>query len=251
MDRAIGVFDSGVGGLSVLAEARALLPAEDFVYYGDNGNAPYGEKSEGEIVALTLAAVNVLLGENIKALVIACNTATSAAASILRQRLDIPVIGMEPALKPAQELRHGGRILVMATPATLRLPKFDALMSLYGEGAVPVPVSGLVELIQSAETTPEEIERLVGRILEPYRREHIDAIVLGCTHYLFVRDLIAKVAGPEVKLVDGNLGTARQLKRLLENRGLLRVAGEGCVKMMTSGEKGRYLPLMERLLRGT
>lgn len=248
MKRPIGVFDSGVGGLSVLAEMRALLPAEDFLFYGDNGNAPYGERSEEEIVSLTLAAVDLLLGEGVKALVLACNTATSAAAAILRERLAMPVIGMEPALKPAQALRRGGKILVMATPATLRLPKFDALMAHYGQGAVPVAVRGLVERIQAGEVSGGALEAAVAELLAPYMREPVDAIVLGCTHYVFIREAIAAAAGPDVALVDGNLGTAAQLRRLLERDGLSAERGRGETRLMTSGDPNAYLPVMRTLL---
>jgi glutamate racemase len=227
---------------------RKLLPSERFVFYGDNANAPYGIRQEDEIIALTCAAVDELLARNIKALVLACNTATSAAAPTLRARLSIPVVGMEPALKPAQAMRHGGRILVMATPATLRLPKFDALMRRYGEGAVPAPIRGLVELIQAGETCGEAVENCLHENLAPYLDGSVDAAVLGCTHYLFAKRAIAKVLGPTVELVDGNLGTARQLKRLLEEGGMLREGGEGGMQMLTSGNMEHYLPVMERML---
>lgn len=245
--RPIGVFDSGVGGLSVLAELRAVLPEEDFVFFGDNGNAPYGEREEGEIVTLTLRAVDILLARGVKALVLACNTATSAAAATLRARLAMPVVGMEPALKPAQALRRGGQILVMATPATLRLPKFGGLMTNYGEGAIPVPVQGLVELIQQGEVSGERIESRIGQILRPYRGRPVDAIVLGCTHYIFAREAIARVAGPDVALVDGNRGTALQLRRLLARDGLLEQGGGGVV-LLTSGDEAEHLPIMKNLL---
>ncbi len=246
MERPIGVFDSGVGGLSVLAEMRRLLPREHFIFYGDNANAPYGLKDEGEIVRLTLAAVDILLSTDIKALVLACNTATSAAAPALRARLNIPVIGMEPALKPAQALRHGGKILVMATPATLKLPKFGDLMRLYGEGAVPVPVRGLVERIERGEVSGPETEDLLRETLSPHLREPVDAVVLGCTHYIFAKEAIRKAVGPDARLVDGNLGTARQLARRLE--GQMRQEGEGSVTLLTSGDETACLPLMRRLM---
>ncbi len=244
----VGVFDSGVGGLSVLRELRSLLPGEDFLFYGDNANAPYGERSEAEIVKLTLAAVDVLLRKNIKALVIACNTATSAAAPLLRERLPIPVVGMEPALKPAQALRHGGKILVMATPATLSLPKFVGLMKLYGEGAAPVPVRGLVERIQAGEISGPALEDFLRDLFRPYVAEPVDAAVLGCTHYIFARGAIQNALGADVELVDGNAGTARQLERLLAQSGLLKEAGRGSCTLMTSGDEERYMPLMRKLL---
>ena len=152
MKRAIGFFDSGVGGISMLKSAVKALPNENFIYLGDTKNAPYGVRSEEDIRALTVNCVNKLLERNIKALVIACNTATSAAAQTLRETLTIPVIAMEPALKPAHENRHGGQIIVLATAATLRQQKFRVLMEKYGEGAVLIPGNGIVELVESGAT---------------------------------------------------------------------------------------------------
>ena len=154
MSRAIGMFDSGVGGISVLRDAVRMLPHERFIFYGDNQNAPYGVKTQCEILNCTQRAIQTLLERNVKALVLACNTATAAAAKELRAKLDIPVIGMEPALKPAHFLRHGGQILVLATPATLHMEKFRHLMEQYGEGAVPVEGYGLVECIESGHVAP-------------------------------------------------------------------------------------------------
>lgn len=149
MNDLIGFFDSGVGGVSVLHTARRILPNEHFLYYGDNGHAPYGPKPLEEIRRLSAESVGVLLDRGVKAVVIACNTATSAYAEILRAELKLPVIGMEPALKPAQEARHGGEILVLATQATLTLPKFQRLMKRYGDHVIPVVGRGLVELVEA------------------------------------------------------------------------------------------------------
>lgn len=246
----VGVFDSGMGGLSVLKELRLQLPQERFLFYGDNANAPYGERSEADILRLTESAVERLRQMGIKALVLACNTATSAAAPQLRAKLPFPVVGMEPALKPAQALRHGGRILVMATPATLRLPKFDALMERYGEGAAPVPIHGLVELIQRGVTDGPDMQACLHEQLDVHLSEPVDAVVLGCTHYLFAKDAIQSVVGEHVALVDGNAGTARQLKRLLEAEGLLSLGdAQGGYQLLTSGSTEKYLPVMERLMQ--
>ena len=136
-DAPVGIFDSGVGGISVLREAVRALPHERYIYYGDTAYAPYGTKSADEVLTRVLAISDFLLARRIKALVIACNTATGVAAQALRERLQIPVIGMEPALKPASEMRLGGSILVMATPVTLSQPKFLRLMGQYGEGRLP------------------------------------------------------------------------------------------------------------------
>ena len=195
-DQPIGFFDSGVGGISVLREARALLPREHFIFYGDNAHAPYGSKDEEEIRTLTWDAVQILLAQNIKALVVACNTATSAAAASLRQALTLPVIGMEPALKPATQLRHGGTVLVMATARTLSLPKFQLLMQRYGQDAVPLPCPGLMEFVERGILRGEALTRFLGDLLAPYLDRQVDAVVLGCTHYVFVRDAIAALFPP-------------------------------------------------------
>lgn len=143
----VGVFDSGVGGISVLAAMAKLMPGEHFIYCGDTANMPYGTKPQAEVMTCVRGVIGRLLDRDVKAIVIACNTATSVAAATLRQELTLPIIGMEPALKPAALLRNNGRILVLATPNTLRLPKFQTLMSRWGEGAIPVPCPGLMDLV--------------------------------------------------------------------------------------------------------
>lgn len=245
-DSPIGVFDSGVGGVSVLRDMVRLLPRERFIYYGDNKNAPYGTRSEEEIRALAMNVTSELLKYGIKALVVACNTATSAAIVQLREKLSIPVVGMEPALKPASKLWHGGQVLVLATPATLRQNKFQHLYELYGQNAVIQPCAGLMEFAERGEMEGESIDAYLAECLETYRGTQIDSAVLGCTHYVFLKKAIAK-ALPGVPLIDGNDGTARRLEFLLNERSLLRQTGEGSVMFMTSGEESVYLPRMEML----
>ena len=229
----IGIFDSGLGGISTLNEMRKLLPGERFIYYGDTGNAPYGTKSREEVLQCVRRVVDRLTGERIKALVIACNTATSVAAAQLRRELQIPVIGMEPALKPAHEIRKSGKILVLATPLTLREDKFSRLMSLYGEGAEKVPCDGRVELVEAGDR--EGAKRYLEKVLGRFRLDEVDAVVLGCTHYVFLREMIQSMIPEHIAITDGNAGTARQLRRVLDERGLLNSAGEGSVRLLTSG----------------
>jgi len=245
---AIGVFDSGVGGVSVLRDMARLLPRERFVYYGDNLNAPYGVRSEEEIRSLAMNVADVLMGYDVKALVVACNTATSAAIVQLREKLSIPVVGMEPALKPASELWCGGQVLVLATPATLRQNKFQQLYELYGQKAIIQPCAGLMEFAEREMLEGEEIDAYLNECFAPYRGVQLDAVVLGCTHYVFLKKAIAK-ALPGVPLVDGNSGTARRLEFLLKERNLLREEGEGEIAFMTSGNEAEYIPLMERLFK--
>ena len=229
----IGFFDSGLGGISVLSQARTYLPREHFLYYGDNKNAPYGPKSLEEIRSLTHASVNFLLQKGIKALVIACNTATSASAALLRQELAIPVIGIEPALKPAHFVRHGGAIVVLATNATLRLEKFHLLMERFGDGVVPVVGEGLVELVEAGLQNSLQADALLRDLLARPLSGQVDAIVLGCTHYSFLTDALHRVA-PGIPIFDGAEGTARQLRRVLEQQNLLE-DGDGLTEYFSSG----------------
>ena len=247
-ESAIGVFDSGVGGVSVLRDMVRLLPCERFVYYGDNLNAPYGTKSEEMIRTLAMNVADVLVAMDVKALVVACNTATSAAIIQMRGKLSIPVVGMEPALKPASEMWCGGNVLVLATPATLRQSKFQNLYARYGQKAIIQPCAGLMEFAEREELSGEGIDSYLNECFAPYRGMQLDAVVLGCTHYVFLKKAIAK-ALPGVPLVDGNEGTARRLQFLLAERELLRTSGEGGVEFMTSGDESVCVPLMEKLFR--
>lgn len=242
----IGVFDSGVGGISVLAELMRALPRERFLYYGDSLHAPYGTKPETEVLGYVRGIMAEMMRRGVKAVVIACNTATSVAAATLRAELDLPIIGMEPALKPASEIRHGGQILVLATPVTLRLQKFQALMARYGEGAVPLPCPGLMELVEREAF--DQAGRYLQEHFAAFDMEHVDAVVLGCTHYVFLRHVLAKILPPHIQVMDGNAGTARQLARVLEGRGLKRLEGQGSVELETSGDQATVVPQMKRLL---
>lgn len=247
-DAPVGVFDSGVGGISVLRDLRALMPDEDFIYFGDGANAPYGEKSSGEIRVLAWNVVEKLLDRGIKALVIACNTATAAAAPLIRERLDMPVVAMEPALKPASACAHGGKVVVMATPLTLSLDKFKRLMSEYGRDALPMPCPGLMDMVERGVVDGPEMDEYLAGVREKIGDVRVDAVVLGCTHYVFLRTAVER-AFPGAQVIDGNGGTARQLKRLLEERDLAR--GEsgrvGSVELITSGDPSE-IELMRKLL---
>lgn len=247
--RPIGVFDSGLGGVSVLRNMCALLPGEDFIYFGDDKNAPYGTKTEEEILRLAIDDVSFLLKKNVKAIVIACNTATSAAAQYLRDTLSIPIIGMEPALKPASMNRKEGLIGVMATPATLKQKKFRLLYEKYGEYAMPIPCPGLMEFAEKGILDGEEIDSFLKKLLNPYLEKYaLESLVLGCTHYVFLKGAIQK-ACPHLSLYDGNDGTARQLKRVLSERNWLNESATGSVSMYTSGDEDSILPLMWSLFR--
>ncbi len=241
----IGVFDSGVGGISTLAALRRELPQERFLFYGDTANAPYGTKPRETVMACILRVMDQLLAQDVKAIVIACNTATAVAAASLRATLALPIIGIEPALKPAHEMRRGGQILVLATPMTLQLEKFRALYALYGEGAVPLPCPGLMELVESE--AHEEARRYLTELFAPFDMDTVDAVVLGCTHYVFLRPILKELLPETVSVLDGNAGTARQLRRVLDRRGLL-ATGEGSVVFQTSGAVETVVPVMKKLM---
>lgn len=242
----IGILDSGVGGISVLRRAVQLLPNENFLFYGDNANAPYGPRSLEEIRTLSRQATDYLLSRDVKALVIACNTITSAYAETLRAEVSIPVIGMEPAVKPASLARSGGKILALATRATLSLERFSRLMEHYGEGVVPLEGKGLVELVEAGRANSPEARAALGTIFEPYLNQQIDGIVLGCTHYPFLRRQI-EAFFPKAQIFDGLDGTARQLKRRLEDAGLCTSqSAQGQVHFETSGDADK-LELMREL----
>ena len=241
----VGVFDSGIGGISALVAMKNLLPLETFIYFGDTKNAPYGTKETAEVIRCVREVVSRLTEQRIKALVIACNTATGAAAATLRRELDIPVIGMEPALKPASEIRRNGSILVLATPLTLHQEKFDRLMEKYGEGAVRVPCVGLMELVENEDYTGAEV--YLKSVFSAYDMQNVDAVVLGCTHYVFLKDMIRRMIPDRTVITEGSDGTARQLKRILQRNNLINETGPGRIILETSGTE-RDLALMRKLL---
>ena len=218
----IAVFDSGVGGISVLRELIKQMPHENYLYVGDSANAPYGERAVQQVRALTLQAVEDLIPRGVKALVIACNTATAAAIGSLREMYpELIVVGIEPALKVAADRFPAGRIGVMATRVTLGEEKFAHQVERFPQIQLyQIPAPGLVELIESGHTDGPLVEALLREILEPYAGK-LDALVLGCTHYPFVQDVIRKIMGADTVLLDGGAGTARQTRRCLEAAGLL------------------------------
>ena len=240
-DLPIGVFDSGLGGISVLKELIALMPEEHYLYFGDSANAPYGTRTTEEVKLLTLNAAAMLYERGVKALVVACNTATAAAITQLREEYpNLIVVGIEPALKMATDRFPRGHVGIMATQVTLREEKLEHLVGRFPDVTVEkIPAPGLVELVEQGKTQSEETEALLREILNPYVGR-LDAIVLGCTHYPFVKDTVQKILGEGVEVLDGGAGTARQTKRLLEERGLLRF-GEGSLKMENSSGKRELL----------
>ena len=251
-NRPIGFFDSGVGGLSVMKEAIQVMPNENYIYFGDSKNAPYGVKSVEEVRDLTFKAVEFLLNKGVKGIAIACNTATSAAVADLRKIYpDLPLVGIEPALKPAVELNKDGNILIMATSMTLKEEKFNRLMKRYKDRAsiIPVPCPGLVEFIESGKLDGKEVEEYLFEKVNTYNGGKIASIVLGCTHYPFIKDTLVKIIGKDITIIDGGLGTAKELRRRLSEKNLLTESREnGTIEIINSSNKNEVIDLSYRLL---
>ncbi|MBE7011127.1 MAG: glutamate racemase [Ruminococcaceae bacterium] len=249
-EKPIGFFDSGVGGISVLREAVKLMPNENFIYFGDSLNAPYGTKSVTDVQDLAVKNAEMLIGMGVKAIVIACNTATSVSADILRLKYPhIPVIGVEPALKPALLHKENPKVLVMATEVTLREKKFKALLEKYSDlGEVfPLPCPGLMEWVEQGVLEGEAVEEFLENILLPYKNK-VDAVVLGCTHYPFLKDVINKIVGENVVIFDGGAGTAKELKRRLAELDMENKGNEkGTVEFLNSKGSDREKALCEKL----
>lgn len=248
----IGVFDSGVGGISVLRELVRLLPQENFIYIGDSIHAPYGTKPHDEVHRYVVENVEKLLSMGAKAIVVACNTATSVSVRVLRSEYpNLPIIGIEPAIKPAAEQRPGSRILVMATPITLSEEKFRRNLSRFEDQAVfiSLPCPGLMELIEAGHLDDEPARTYLTELVAPYMQEPIGAIVLGCTHYPFIRELLAEIVGPDVLIIDGANGTARETRRRIAEIGLLNPSdAPGKVEILNSLGSEELLALSHRLL---
>ncbi len=244
----IAVFDSGVGGISVLRQLLRIMPRERYLYFGDSANAPYGVRSQEEVKALTLAAAEKLVSRGIKALVVACNTATAAAITALRQRYpQLIVIGIEPALKVAADSYPHGQVGVMATPVTLASEKFKAQLARFSEccHTVLLPVPGLVELIEAGKHDSPECEQLLRPLLESYAGK-LDALILGCTHYPFAKRWICRILGPETAILDGGEGTAAHTRRMLQQADLL-YDGPGELVLENSLGDARILALSKKL----
>lgn len=250
----IGIFDSGIGGLTVLKGALELLPQEDYIYFADTGHAPYGIKPKEEVKAYIYQAADFIAGKGVKALVVACNTATSVAIGDLRDRFDFPVIGMEPAVKPAVERNGGKRVLVAATPLTLKEDKFQDLVE-------KVDVENMVDVLPLPELV-EYAERFVfdDQVVIPYLKEKLaeydtglyGTVVLGCTHFPFFKEQFARVFEEGTGIIDGSGGTVKRLKNVLAERGLGRAqGGTGGIEFYSSigdrAESGRFMKYLSRL----
>lgn len=224
----IGVFDSGVGGLSVLQAISAELPSEHLIYFADTAYAPYGDRSDSEIIDRSCRVTAWLVEQGCKAVVVACNTATAAAIKTLRERFDIAIIGIEPGLKPAVQRSKSGRVGVLATSYTVQSDKFKRLVETFAADVQPSiqACPGLVETLEQPGEHAERLHSLLTRYLQPMREQGIDTLVLGCTHYSFLRQAIQDYLGESVEILDTPKAVASEVRRQLELRSLLAAQGE-------------------------
>lgn len=250
-DAPVGVFDSGVGGLSVLRRIRELLPGEDLYYVADSGHAPYGPRPAHAVEERALAIARFLLVHHVKALVVACNTATAAAIHVLRQHFpQLPIVGIEPAVKPAVAASRSGVIGVLATDGTLKSPRFAGLVERFGAGARVhhQACPGLVERIEAGDLDGDGTRVLLEQYLRPLLNQGADTIVLGCTHYPFLMPLIQDMAGTDVAVVEPGEAVARQLRRRLQEEALLRTPHQpGTERFWTTGNPAQLAGLLPRL----
>ena len=259
----IGVFDSGVGGLSVLREIRAQYPHEDLIYLADQAHVPYGSRPLDEVQTFSeritryfVEQVDTKAGQRAKLVVVACNTASAAALRYLRQVFPkVPFVGMEPAVKPAAERTNSGVVGVLATPATFQGALYASVVERFASGVTVLQDTcpGLVAQIEKGNLDGAELRAILEYALAPMLAQGIDTVVLGCTHYPFVIPLIQEIVGPQVRVIDPAPAVARQVGRLLDARGLRRVSGEqisqsGAIRYLTTGNPDAIEALLPRFV---
>lgn len=247
----IGVFDSGVGGLSVLREMWRQLPDEDTFYFADTAHCPYGSRSAQEIRDLSVRIAHFLVQRGAKVIVVACNTASAAALHHLRERFSVPIVGMEPAVKPAAERTRAGKVGVIATEVTFQGELFARLLQRYANGVEVLTQAcpGLVQQVEAGKLEDAETDRLLRLYLQPMAEAGIDSLVLGCTHYPFLREAIVRVVGPDVEIIDPAPAVARQTARVLDQHGLRKPTRDPARRLFcTSGDPRAFEAIAERLV---
>ncbi len=248
----IGIFDSGIGGLSVLRAVRTFLPEEAIIYLADQAHVPYGSRPLEEVRTFAEAITRFLLAEGAKLIVVACNTASAAALRHLRQLFpEVPFVGMEPAVKPAAEHTRSGVVGVLATPATFQGALYASVLERFANGVTILQDTcpGLVMAIERGHLNGEEVHGILEKALQPMLARGIDTVVLGCTHFPFVIPVIEAIVGPEVRVIDPAPAVARQVRRLLDELGLRKSeGGPGEARFLTTGDPGELQALLPRLL---
>lgn len=250
--RPIGIFDSGVGGLSVAAEIHRALPAEDLLYVADTAYCPYGDRPLEEVRVRALAVGRYLEQAGSKVLVAACNTASGAALERLREVLSLPVVGLEPAVKTGVAVTRNGKVGVMATAGTLRSERFARLVRTHGRGVevIAQPCPGLADLIEEGHLEGAVLSARLDELTRPLAEAGVDTVVLGCTHYAFVQGPLARALGTGVELVDSAPAIARRTDHLLRQGGLAAASRAGALRVLTTGDPGKVAPVVERLWGG-
>ena len=248
----VGVFDSGVGGLSVLREIRSLLPAQPLIYFADQAHVPYGSREIEEVFEFSLAITRYLLAQGVKLIVVACNTASVAALQRLRLEYPaIPFVGMEPAVKPAAEQTRSSVVGVLATYATFHTAMYASVVERFAQGVTILesPCPGLVAQVEKGDLTGVETRNILETALIPMLEEGVDTIVMGCTHYPFVIPLIQQIVGPEVRVIDPAPAIARQVRRMLESHQLLaKGRRKTATRFVTTGDPVHFQRMVKQLL---
>ena len=245
----IGLFDSGVGGLSIMKEVRLLLPEEDLIYFADSAYCPYGVKPSDVIRARCFSICDFLVGQGVKLIVVASNTTSVAGLDIIRERYSIPIVGVEPAVKPAVEKSHNGKIGILATGVTLAGERFSSLIDRYGSGVevFTQPCPGLVELVEEGKLNDPETEALLHHYLDPILSHGSDTIVLGCTHYPFLRPVIQAMVGREIEVIDTGEAVARQVSRIINRYNPVHTGQKGKEIFYTSGATAKVTQTIQEL----
>lgn len=248
----IGIFDSGVGGISVLRAIRDQMPNESVIYFGDQGHIPYGPRLMEQIRNFSVAITNFLLEQNAKIIVVACNTASAAALKYLREIFpDVQFVGMEPAVKPAAEQTQTGKVGVLATPATFQGALYSSVVERFANGVelFQNTCNGLVQQIEQGDLEGEETRKTLEDALLPMLEKNIDTVVLGCTHYPFVIPLIQQIVGDKIRVIDPAPAVTRQVGRLLEAEGMRSESkSKGEIKFYTSGDPEVLKSMLPKLL---
>lgn len=247
----VGIFDSGIGGMTLLHQAMITLPKENFIFYADTDHVPYGTKTKEQVIGFVDEVMRFMIAHDCKTVVIACNTATSVAAEIMREKYEIPIIGIEPAVKPAVEQSAGKRVMVVATPLTIQEDKLKNLVKKVDDAHLVdlLALPRLVSFAEQGEFDTPQVEEYLKENLSSFSMEEYGELVLGCTHFNYFKDSFRKLLPSHVRMIDGSAGTVNQLKRILESRGQLE-ENEGSVRYFSSGRewtKGQDLKRIEML----
>ncbi len=248
-NRPIGIFDSGVGGLTILLEVKKLLPKENFIFVADQGNVPYGGKTKKQLQNYADQIMTFLSQKNVKAVIVACNTATVHAIDFLRKQYKIPIIGTVPVVKTLGKISKTRKTAVFSTPATAKSPYLQNLIDKFTNGITVYKVggTGLEELIETGELGSKKIDKILRKFLEPLKKKNVDAIALGCTHYPFLRDKIQKIVGRNVQVVDSGGAVARRVKKIFISNKILGSKRKEDY-YYTTGDKKKFKKVLKKLL---